>query len=83
MRNFFKFIKSKIIGFITMIVTFFSILKVTLADNRGEGFIDTAIKILIGVVIGALVLGGLYLLFSSTVLPTLTQRVTEMFNYNG
>ena len=90
MRNFFKFIKSKITGikskiisFITMIVTFFSIAKVTLADNRGEGFIDTAIKILIGVVIGALVLGGLYLLFSGTVLPTLTQRVTEMFNYNG
>jgi len=60
---------------------FMSGTKSALCNNRGEGFIDTAIKILIGVVIGALVLGGLYLLFSGTVLPTLTQRVTDMFDY--
>lgn len=42
-----------------------------------------AIKILMAVVIGALLLAGLYKLFADTVLPTLTQRVTEMFNYSG
>ena len=73
MRNFLTAIKTKaIIG-----------VKSALSNNRGEGFVDTAIKILIAVVIGALVLAGLYLLFNSTILPTLTQRVTEMFNYNG
>ena len=35
------------------------------------------------VVIGALVLSGLYLLFKDTVLPTLVQRITEMFNFKG
>ena len=54
-----------------------------LKDNRAEGFVDTAVKILIAVVIGALVLAGLYLLFNSTILPTLTQRIQEMFNYRG
>ncbi|MPL64142.1 hypothetical protein SDC9_09793 [bioreactor metagenome] len=54
-----------------------------LTNNRGEGFVDTAIKILMAVVIGALVLAGLYLLFDQTVLPTLTQRIKEMFNYAG
>jgi len=54
-----------------------------LADNKGESFIDTAIKILIAVVLGALLLAGLYLLFNSTILPTLTQKVTEMFDYKG
>lgn len=39
-----------------------------LRSQRGEGFVDTAIKILISVVIGALVLGGLYALFGETVL---------------
>ena len=34
-------------------------------------------------VIGALVLAGLYALFDETVLPTLTRRVQEMFNYAG
>lgn len=54
-----------------------------LADRSGEGFVDTAIKILMAVVIGALLLGGLYTLFDQTVLPTLTRRVQEMFNYAG
>ncbi len=55
----------------------------TLQNDSGEGFVDTAVKILISVVIGGLLMGGLYLLFKDTVLPTLTQKVTEMFNYSG
>ncbi|MBE5976568.1 MAG: hypothetical protein E7248_11755 [Paenibacillaceae bacterium] len=54
-----------------------------LSSQRGEGFVDTAIKILISVVIGALVLSGLYALFGETVLPTLKQKVVDMFNYGG
>lgn len=57
--------------------------RTALTNNHGEGFVDTAIKILMAVVIGALVLAGLYLLFDQTVLPTLTQRIKEMFNYAG
>jgi len=57
--------------------------RAVLACNRAEGFVDTAVKILMAVVIGALVLAGLYLLFSSTILPTLTQRIQDMFNYGG
>ena len=54
-----------------------------LKNQKGEGFVDTAIKILMSVVIGALILAGLYTLFDETVLPTLTRRVQEMFNYAG
>lgn len=54
-----------------------------LSSQRGEGFVDTAIKILMAVVIGALVLGGLYALFGETVLPTLKQRIVDMFNYGN
>jgi len=54
-----------------------------LSGSRGEGYIDTAIKILIAVVLGALLLAGLYALFGETVLPTLTERIKEMFNYGG
>ena len=57
--------------------------KEMLGDTAGEGFVDTALKILISVVIGALLLGGLYVLFNDTVLPTLTQRIKELFNYKG
>ena len=54
-----------------------------LINNRAEGYVDTAVKILMAVVIGALVLAGLYALFGNTVLPTLTQKIKEMFNYAG
>lgn len=54
-----------------------------LSGKRGEGYIDTAIKILLAVVIGALLLAGLYALFGETVLPTLTERIKQMFNYGG
>lgn len=57
--------------------------KLALESHIGEGFVDTAIKILMAVVIGALVLAGLYALFGDVVLPTLTRRITEMFNYAG
>lgn len=57
--------------------------KMVLTNNRGEGFVDNAIAILIAVVIGALLLAGLYMLFDKTVLPILVQRIKDMFNYAG
>lgn len=57
--------------------------KLALESRSGDGFVDTAIKILMAVVIGALVLAGLYALFGDVVLPTLTRRIKEMFNYGN
>ena len=52
-------------------------------DTKGENYVDTAVKILIAVVLGALLLAGLYALFGDVVMPTLTQRIQDMFNYEG
>jgi len=57
--------------------------KALLRSERGENFVDSAIRILIAVVIGALLLAGLYALFGETVMPMLKQRIIEMFNYGG
>lgn len=46
-------------------------------------WVPSLLKILMAVVIGALVLAGLYMLFDKTVLPTLVQRIKDMFNYAG
>ena len=51
--------------------------------TKGENNMDTAVKILIAVVLGALLLAGLYALFGDVVMPTLTQRIQDMFNYAG
>ena len=53
-------------------------------DNaRAEGYVDSGVKILIAVVIGALLLAGLYALFNDTITPTVTQKVKDLFNYKG
>ena len=57
--------------------------KTALANTRGEGYVDTGVKILIAVVIGTLLLAGLYTLFNTTIMPTVTSKVTELFNYQG
>ena len=85
MKNFFKNLKNKISNFASSVkerITHRSA-KTALVNQSGEGYIDTAVKIIIGVVIGGLLLGGLYALFNTTIIPTLTQRITEMFGYTG
>ena len=54
-----------------------------MAANNGENFVDSGIKILIAVVIGALLLAGLYALFGETIMPTVTEKVKDMFSFKG
>ncbi len=76
MREFFRNAKEKVQA---KVVTAVLLVK----EKRAENFVDSGIKILIAVVIGALLLGGLYALFGDTILPTLTDRVEEMFDFKG
>lgn len=57
--------------------------KTTLDNARAEGYIDTGVKIIIGVVVGAVILGGLYALFKTVIIPRLNTEILEMFNYAG
>lgn len=50
-----------------------------LVSRKGEGYIDTAVKILIAVVCGALVLGALYFILKENVLTTVKTKVSDMF----
>ena len=58
-------------------------MKNTLMNNRGEGHIGTGVKIIIAVVIGALILGGIYLLFAGEngVMNNLNNEVEGMMDY--
>ena len=57
--------------------------KATVATKKAEGYVDSVVKILIAVVIGALLLAGLYALFNTTIMPTVTTKITELFSFNG
>lgn len=57
--------------------------KTALTSKAGEGYIDTGVKIIIGVVVGGVILAGLYALFNTTIIPNLTTKIGNMFNYSG
>ena len=57
--------------------------KSAIANIRGEGYVDSGVKILIAVVIGALLLSGLYALFNTTIMPTVTTKIQSLFNFAG
>ena len=57
--------------------------RTAIESTSGEGYIDTGVKIIIGVVIGGVLLAGLYALFNTTIIPTLTSKIQSMFNYAG
>ena len=54
--------------------------KTTLENIKGEGYIDTGVKIIIAVVVGAVILGGLYALFNTLILPRLNTEIGGMFD---
>ena len=76
MKKFFKNIRNKVTGAAVSA-------KLAIENKKAEGYIDTGVKIIIGVVIGGVILAGLYTLFNTTVIPTLTSKIGEMFNYSG
>lgn len=63
--------------------SFFVGAKKTALNCEGQGTLDVAVTVLISIVLGALILGGLYLIVNSTVLPTILQKIKDMFNYKG
>lgn len=62
---------------------FFAKIQNVLESKRGDGYVDTAVKTIIAVVIGALLLAGLYFLFNNIVLPGLAERIQDMFGSPG
>lgn len=76
MKKFFNSIKNKLNKAVTTV-------KATVEATTGEGYIDTGVKIIIGVVVGGVILAGLYALFNTTIIPTLTEKISGMFNYAG
>ena len=63
--------------------TAISTVRAAVACKKAEGYVDSGVKILIAVVIGALLLAGLYVLFNTTIMPTVTTKIQGLFNYAG
>ena len=57
--------------------------KTTIENVKAEGYVDTGVKIIIAVVVGAVILAGLYALLNTVIIPRLNTEIQGMFNYAG
>lgn len=57
--------------------------RVILADQSGQGALAQRVSILISLVLGALLLTGLYALFADTLLSLVQERILDIFDYAG
>ena len=76
MKKLFNSIRSKVNDMTTRAI-------IAVSNAKAEGYVDTGVKILIAVVIGALLLSLLYGLFNTTIMPTVTKKITDLFNFKG
>ena len=87
MKNLFRKLSNWVINAVTRLVlfvrTFIASAGRVGVSALGENYVDSGVKILIAVVIGALLLAGLYALFNTTIMPTVTRKVQGLFNYSG
>jgi hypothetical protein len=54
-----------------------------LSDKRGESSIGIVVSILVSIVLGGLLLAGLYTIFGQQILPMIGDKIKSMFNYAG
>ena len=54
--------------------------RTALSNQRGDFYISDAVKIIIAVVLGALLLAALTLIFNDTVIPRITEEIENLFS---
>ena len=72
----FKKIRDKVMSIKTKAVE-------VIETKTAETYVDTGVKVLIAVVLGALLLTLLYGLFEDTIMPSVVTKVQGLFNYAG
>ena len=57
--------------------------KSVVLDKSGEGTVNVAMVILISLVLGGLLLGGLYTLIKGNLMPNITQKLNDIIGHKG
>ncbi len=82
MNKFIGKIKSKKDALNQKMIGSFLKAKSTVTETKGEMYIDTIIKIIIAVVVGALILAGVYYLIDKVAFPALEDEIKGFFSFS-
>lgn len=72
MSKFFRFLNRKATALSVKAQT-------AVANQRGDFYISDAVKVIIAVVLGALLLAAITLIFNDTVIPRITREIQDLF----
>jgi hypothetical protein len=72
---------SKVINFLRGKAAAVSVrVRTAVSNQRGDFYISDAVKVILAVVLGALLLAAITLIFNSTVIPKITTAISDLFN---
>ena len=76
----FKFINSQHTKVCGKAAGLFSKARAAVSNQRGDFYISDAVKVIIAVVLGALLLAAITLIFNGTVIPNITDAINGLFS---
>ncbi len=79
MKNFLSSLKNKVNALAVRVHSTAVCAQTTVTNDAGDFYISDGVRVIIAVVLGALLLAAMTLIFNGTVIPRITEEITELF----
>lgn len=79
MKNFFSALKNKVNALAVRVHSAAVCTQSAVTNDAGDFYISDGVRVIIAVVLGALLLAAMTLIFNGTVIPRITEEITELF----
>lgn len=79
MKNFLSSLKNKVNALAVRVHSTAVCTQAAVNNNAGDFYISDGVRVIIAVVLGALLLAAMTLIFNDTVIPRITEEITELF----
>lgn len=79
MKNFLSSLKNKVNALAVRVHSAAVCAQTTVTNDAGDFYISDGVRVIIAVVLGALLLAAMTLIFNGTVIPRITEEITELF----
>lgn len=79
MKNFLSSLKNKVNALAVRVHSAAVCTKSAVTNDAGDFYISDGVRVIIAVVLGALLLAAMTLIFNGTVIPRITEEITQLF----
>ena len=79
MKNFLSSLKNKVNALALRVHSAAGCTQSAVTNDAGDFYISDGVRVIIAVVLGALLLAAMTLIFNGTVIPRITEEITQLF----